>query len=349
MRSNKEAVVLATEMSMIREGVVRHPSPGDGRGAGGEGKGRTSILLSALALFFLLPTASLAQGDNAPKVEFSIAAQPMETALTALGAQSGLTIIVETKVSKGIKASALSGFYTAEEALKKLLEPAGLKADYLDNKTVAVRLASEDKTHTTAAGLEKTSLRLAQNTGDTGNTENTGSETAPNEKTGPEGSPSEAPAGAKESLQEIIVTAQKRLERLQDVPVPVTAIKAEALVNSNQLRLQDYYTRIPSLSLSPDDLYGAPKLTIRGITTGGFTNPTVGIMIDDVPYGSSYLTPGGYQAPDIDPSELSQLEVLRGPQGTLYGACEQHGRIAQIRDGRSIDRAAQRASAEQCE
>src|SRR5689334_11412500 len=121
------------------------------------------MILLLLPLFFL-SSASFAQGDNSPKLEFNIASQPMETALTALGAQSGLTIIVETKVSKGVKAAALTGTYTADEALQKLLEPAKLKAEYLDSKTVAIRSATE-QTATTATGLQQTSLRFAQNTG----------------------------------------------------------------------------------------------------------------------------------------------------------------------------------------
>src|SRR5690349_18796391 len=64
----------------------------------------------------------LAQNDTAKVVDFRIASQPMSEALTAFGAQSGLTIIVETKVSRGIKAVALSGQYTPEQALKILLE-----------------------------------------------------------------------------------------------------------------------------------------------------------------------------------------------------------------------------------
>ena len=93
----------------------------------------------------------------------------------------------------------------------------------------------------------------------------------------------------KGELAEIIVTAQKRTERLQDVPVPVTSISAEKLVDSNQFRLEDYYSSVPGLNLSTNGVGGAAVVAIRGVTTGGgsVVNPTVGILVDDVPFGSS--------------------------------------------------------------
>jgi outer membrane receptor protein involved in Fe transport len=121
-------------------------------------------------------------------------------------------------------------------------------------------------------------------------------------------------------LEEVIVTAQKRSESIINVPIPVTAVSADTLVSSNQLRIQDYYTRIPGLSLALVGDGAAPTITIRGVTTGGFTNPTVGIVVDDLPYGSSTSQGSGYIVPEINPSDLERVEVLRGPQGTLYGA-----------------------------
>jgi iron complex outermembrane recepter protein len=137
-------------------------------------------------------------------------------------------------------------------------------------------------------------------------------------------------------LEEVIVTAQKRAERLQDVPVPVTAISADALANTNQVRILDYYTSVPGLSLTAGDSHGSAQLVIRGLTTGGQINPTVGIVVDDVPYGSSQYA--GYVAPDIDPSDLARVEVLRGPQGTLYGASSIGGLLKFVTIEPSIDR-----------
>lgn len=121
-------------------------------------------------------------------------------------------------------------------------------------------------------------------------------------------------------LEEVIVTAQKRAERLQDVPVPVSAISGEALASNNQLRLEDYYNQVPGLGLAVIGDSSAPTVTIRGITTGGLTNPTVGIVVDEMPYGATIAAGAAVSAPDIDPGDLSRVEVLRGPQGTLYGA-----------------------------
>ena len=137
-------------------------------------------------------------------------------------------------------------------------------------------------------------------------------------------------------LQEVIVTAQKRSERLQDVPVPVTAISADTLLNQNELRLQDYYSIIPGLSLTPSD-FGVPQLTIRGLSTGSYSNPTVGITVDDVPFGSSTLLGNGEEVPDFDPSDLARVEVLRGPQGTLYGASSIGGLVKYVTVDPSTD------------
>ena len=129
-------------------------------------------------------------------------------------------------------------------------------------------------------------------------------------------------------LAEVVVTAEKRNERLQDVPVPVTAITADTLLENNQVRLEDYYTSVPGLSLT-SSTFGQPSVIIRGIATGAgtLTNPTVGITVDDVPYGSSTPMGGGAIVPDIDPSDLQRVEVLRGPQGTFYGASSIGGLI----------------------
>src|SRR5690242_9818557 len=86
-------------------------------------------------------------------------------------------------------------------------------------------------------------------------------------------------AASRVDLAEVLVTAQKRVERLQDVPVPVSVVSSDALLDSHQVRVQDYFSTVPGVSLIGTGL-GGTSVMIRGLNTGG--NPTVGITIDDV-------------------------------------------------------------------
>lgn len=128
-------------------------------------------------------------------------------------------------------------------------------------------------------------------------------------------------------IEEIVVTAQKREERLQDVPVSITAIEATGLAQQNSVRIQDYLANAPGVSIAGAGS-GRQSVVIRGVSTGIGNNPTTGITIDDVPFGSSTSSGlGDVLLPDLDPSDLARIEVLRGPQGTLYGASSMGGLV----------------------
>lgn len=101
-----------------------------------------SILLG-VAAFVAYPV--IAQGVASRKVDFNISRQPIEQALTALGEQSGLTIIIAFPLSTHGIAPDVIGAYTPEEALRLMLEPLGLRADYLNARTVAIRRAGADQ------------------------------------------------------------------------------------------------------------------------------------------------------------------------------------------------------------
>lgn len=140
-----------------------------------------------------------------------------------------------------------------------------------------------------------------------------------------------AQAGAGPAVvDELVVTAQKRAERLLDVPVAVTAVQSETLVQQNLLQVRDYYARIPSLAVSGGGTeQRASSLSLRGVTTNGGTAATVAITVDDVPFTSgSFLAQS--PLPDLDPADLDRIEVLRGPQGTLYGASSLGGLIKYV-------------------
>jgi iron complex outermembrane receptor protein len=114
-------------------------------------------------------------------------------------------------------------------------------------------------------------------------------------------------------LEEIIVTAQKREQSLQDVPVSVSVIDGEFIKEAGLIDIQDMVQYVPNIKVNFDDLM--PTITIRGFGTPPFgraLEPSVGLVIDDVYYGRmTYANDAVF--------DLQRLEVLRGPQGTLFG------------------------------
>jgi iron complex outermembrane recepter protein len=135
---------------------------------------------------------------------------------------------------------------------------------------------------------------------------------------------------AESVMSEIVVTAQKKSERLLDVPVSVAAVSSESLVQQNLVQFRDFYNRVPSVSLGGGGTeQRANGVAIRGVTTGGGTAATVAFALDDTPLTSGAASA---QSPliDIDPSDLQRVEILRGPQGTLYGASSLGGLVKYV-------------------
>ncbi|MEO7066849.1 MAG: TonB-dependent receptor [Rhodanobacter sp.] len=122
-------------------------------------------------------------------------------------------------------------------------------------------------------------------------------------------------------LDTVVVTANKRSERLQDVPMAVSALSGDDLERQSAQSFADYATQVPGLNAVSLGA-GQTQLTLRGITSGaGTPNATVGTYIDDTPFGSSTVySAGSSLTPDLDPADVERIEVLRGPQGTLYGS-----------------------------
>jgi iron complex outermembrane receptor protein len=120
-------------------------------------------------------------------------------------------------------------------------------------------------------------------------------------------------------LEEVVVTAQKRKQTLLEIPQSISVVSSEALERQHATTFADFAGLAPGLSLQQSNP-GESRIILRGINTGG-ASPTVGVYVDETPFGSSTgLTNGAALAADIDPFDLERVEVLRGPQGTLYGA-----------------------------
>lgn len=244
-------------------------------------------------------------------VSFSIEPQPIESALLAFSEQSNIQIVISPKVNGSAESQGLTGAMSARVALDRLLKGTGLKFSAAGE---SVRILQTRGDSVPSAAMLSSETELTNSHQDS--------------TSGSDGSADKTQTPGQASLDEVVVTAQKRRENLLDVPVPVTAISADALVDNNQLRVQDYYATIPGLNVTPAGVGSYQSLTIRGISAGVVANPTVGITIDDVPFGTSTSNGGGgvgQIVPDVDPGDLVRIEVLRGPQGTLYGASSMGG------------------------
>ncbi len=119
----------------------------------------------------------------------------------------------------------------------------------------------------------------------------------------------------------VIVTAQKRAEDVQTVPASVTVLSGETLSEQQLTRIEDIAALVPGMSY---EHFGAGQniITLRGVTSGPEQlSNSVGVYLDEIPFGSSNAdNNGGYQTGDFDTFDMKRVEVLQGPQGTLYGA-----------------------------
>jgi len=120
-------------------------------------------------------------------------------------------------------------------------------------------------------------------------------------------------------LDVIVVTAQKVAQSLVDVPLSISVVGASELERAQATSFQDYVKLVPGLQLT-QATPGFGRLVLRGINTGGVAS-TVGVYVDETTFGSSSgLANGAILAGDFDTFDIARVEVLRGPQGTLYGA-----------------------------
>jgi iron complex outermembrane recepter protein len=122
------------------------------------------------------------------------------------------------------------------------------------------------------------------------------------------------------ALDEVVVTARRVEERLQDVPISITVFNQSQLEDRNVLSLQDLATYTPSLSAP--GTFGSDNATfaIRGFVQAGNTTPSVGVFFADVvaPHSQGQLAGGNGAGPGLF-FDLSSVQVLKGPQGTLFG------------------------------
>jgi iron complex outermembrane receptor protein len=244
-----------------------------------------------------LSIVGLAAGPRAQAIvkqyDLNIPKQSLDAALRDFAHQTGLQIaLFSDTIDSNAVVGPVLGTQSAEEALKALLAPRGLTFKVVSEGTIAVLNTSDVPPATGAA---------------------------------------ETPATATEKLvlEEVVVTAQKRIERVQDVPVSVSVINNQDIERRGVIGMEDYLRSVPGVN-QIDNGAQSNAIVIRGIgTSPQFENfssgTTVASYFDETPItAAAGLGAGGI---DVRPVDIERIEVLRGPQGATYGAASLGGAL----------------------
>ena len=289
------------------------------------------ILLSAVSL------ALAAESWAAIKKTTHVEAQDLGPALELLAKEHGFQILYRTEVVRGVHVRSLDGLLTTEEALHRLLAGTDLTYRYLGEKAITivpVALTQDSGAPTADADAHAEAGREGTNQQEHADLRPETSKIRLHLAQAGVGQGVPQPPAARDAaapdsdiqVEEVTVTALRRSETLQSAPLSIAALSSDTLTHMGANQINDYYRQIPNLNATAAT-GGANRLSIRGVTAAG--EATVGVYYDETPVtGPSGTTsdPGGYAA-DLDLFDVERVEVLRGPQGTLYGASSMAGTL----------------------
>lgn len=242
----------------------------------------------------------------AQTVDFAVPGGQLKSALDTYAKQAGIHLVYREDDVRGVKTEGVTGALSADDALERILVGTSLTIRRDASGAMAVvKNAPSGNALSGSAG----ELRLAQ-------TES---------QSKPDAVPAQAAASETEptGLQEIVVTAQKREERLQQVPISISVLNGESLDRSTVRSVRDALNTVPGVSMATNQ-NDSPQVTVRGVSAaaGRFGGSGVtGYYLDTIPFAlvSNAIVP------DSNVYDLERVEVLRGPQGTLYGASSLNG------------------------
>ncbi|MET0657762.1 MAG: TonB-dependent receptor [Steroidobacteraceae bacterium] len=250
-------------------------------------------LVSATGLLLAAPTMARAE-----PARFDIPAQPLAAALQAFAAQARMQLLYEQSAVADIRGNAVSGELERKAALEELLRNTGLEVIYSSEGAATIRPSSGAKRER----ANREGGRDAQG------------------RSSVQGSPlrSGADLSAPRGLEEVIVVARRREENMQSVPVAITVVSQEALRENNVQTLSDLQYLVPSMSSTSGLTRDALNLGIRGQGTNGISGlPGVIAYLNEVPIPTD--KDGNLAGGPGMLFDLESVQVLKGPQGTLFG------------------------------
>ncbi len=281
-------------------------------------------ILAALALVGVFATSSYAGDVQGRSMSFKISPQALDSALMQFSDQSGIQLVVTADTIRGKSTRGVQGMFEPEKALERLLEGSGLQYQVVNPRSFAIR-AGEHAVETgdnRATDTNEASMRLARANPQT---------PAAEDKAGAEADDSTSSAEKSRKIDEIIVTATKRAENVQDIPMSIAVIGSQDIERRGLIGMEDYLRSIPGVN-QIDNGARANAIVIRGISTSPeFENAaagagsTVSSYFDEVPITAAGGWGGG--GIDVRPVDIERIEVLRGPQGTAYGSASFGGAL----------------------
>ena len=290
------------------------------------GKALTRI---ALAVALSIMPVSLSSADQPREHNFNIPQQSVQTALTSLANQANVYLLFPYDQVIAVNANAVQGTYSVQQALNMLLHNTGLSGDLTEGGVLAISRAGANASATENHGKGK-SMNITNSSKRKTVLAGLVGLFAAGGMTQAVAQGGEAATG-QSAIDEIIVTANKREQALQDVPISIVALTGEQLENAGIKNLNDLSYLVPNLSvweIGP----GYQTITLRGVGNIRGTSSLIGMYLDEAPVSNIPL-----KQLDLQATDLARVEVLRGPQGTLYGQGSVGGTIRFITNDPSFD------------
>jgi iron complex outermembrane receptor protein len=270
-----------------------------------------AVLASALA-----PAAVHAQTQAS--FNLNIPSQDLGSALRALAKATGEQLIFAERSVQGKRSPALIGVYSVQTAMHRLLDDSALSAYRTSGGAIAI--AVSERTNSGVVMPASVIPVLAAS-----------ADRVP--------SPPPPAREAEAQIGEVVVTATRRSDTIHNIPLTIQAVTSEQIEVQGLKTAQDVARTVPALRIGPTNSGAAnvnnTDVAIRGVrsTTGA---PTTGIYIDDVPMQQRGALGSGTIFPQL--FDIERVEVLKGPQGTLYGGSSEGGTVRFITASPSFNR-----------
>jgi iron complex outermembrane receptor protein len=295
----------------------------------------------ALAVACLTFGGLAAAGDATAAIRqpIDIPAEGLAPALRTLAKAFDFQVLYRTEVVGKLRTDGVSGAMTASEALDHVLTGTGLTYKYLDDKTVTIIPISTGDSGQSNSANASGSRDDANTSKEAGKNTSQGFRVAQLDQ-GKGSIPSsvgERISASSDDLQEIVVTAQKRRQREFDVPVSLDVMTGEELQQRGITNLEELAEAVPGMHVQGGV---QPRIFLRGISNWAGNGVQVGQYLDDADITTDgFAGTNGYGTFVIGvPYDLARVEVLRGPQGTLYGEGAEGGTIRFITNSPVLDR-----------